>query len=122
MTGIEKKAEQAAVELLKMTGWMFWHDYFLRPDAEDKAEPVDLEAEVFPEYDDDRVLYIEMRGDVPCEPVRVSDRTTYGDRFITMQTADRRIFSWKASEHNRMWRLWTGNPTEEQRGEWAWDA
>lgn len=120
LTEIEKRAEEAAVEILVKTGWMKWHDWFVTSGwREDPAERVYINAEVF-KVQDKKVLYIEGRFDDKIVPVMVTDRTISGDRYISCEFEDRRVEHYPASGYNESWRLWTAMPDEEQREAWKW--
>lgn len=120
LTEIEKRAEEAAVEILVKTGWMKWHDWFVTSGwREDPAERVAINAEVFA-VQDKKVLYIEGRFDDKVVPVMVTDRTISGDRYISCEYENRHVVHYLASRYNESWRLWTAMPDEEQREAWKW--
>ena len=120
LTEIEKRAEEAAVEILVKTGWMKWHDWFVTSGRrEDPAERFDINAVVF-NVQDTIVLYIEERFNDMVVPVMVTDRTISGGRYISCEYEDRRVVNYAAFLYNEAWRLWTAMPDDEQREAWKW--
>ena len=121
MTRIEKRAEEAAVELLLMTGWMKWHDYFVgKPEGQTAELLQTLEGEVFPAYDVHHILYLEARDDEKVRPAAVSDRKIMGERYIACEFEDRDVSNYPVATYGASWRLWTDAPTDEQRESAAW--